>query len=169
MRPLLKAAILTRKTTGRPLNHPGCGATPSDASAGSTCFIVGEARRADVIWSEGDFKALCEHMLNDNPPDYFLSAWIDKASAQARFSKAPQWSRADKRASWAWDTITGKGQESKRLSAFIPRIAEKESRWAAVDFDAHDRGARASAEKVVESLPVTTGTTATLPYPLRVW
>ena len=52
------------------------------------CFIVGEAKRADVIWSEGDFKALCEHMLNDNPPDHFLSAWTDKASAQPRFAKA---------------------------------------------------------------------------------
>jgi hypothetical protein len=31
------------------------------------CFIVGEAKRADVIWSEGDFEALCEHMLNENP------------------------------------------------------------------------------------------------------
>ena len=34
-------------------------------------FIVGEGERADVIWSEGDFLALCEHMLNENPPDHF--------------------------------------------------------------------------------------------------
>jgi len=101
------------------------------------CFIVGEAKRADVIWSEGDFKALCEHMLNDNPPDYFLSAWIDKASAQARFAKAPRWSRADKRTSWAWDTITGKTKVQTAIG-FYPSNAEHKSRWAAIDFDAHN-------------------------------
>ena len=101
------------------------------------CFIVGEAKRADVIWSEGDFKALCEHMLNENPPDYFLSAWIDKASAQARFAKAPRWSRADKRASWAWATITGKAKVQTSIG-FYPSNAEQKSRWAAIDFDAHN-------------------------------
>jgi hypothetical protein len=101
------------------------------------CFIVGEAKRADVIWSEGDFLALCEHMLNDNPPDYFLSAWIDKTSGRARFAKAPRRSRADKRASWAWATITGKAK-SKTAIGFYPSNQEKKSRWAAIDFDAHN-------------------------------
>src|SRR5882762_4124829 len=48
----------------------------------NNCYIVGEAKRADVIWSEGDFKALCEHMLNENPLSHFLNVWID-ASGQA--------------------------------------------------------------------------------------
>ena len=90
-----------------------------------------------MIWSEGDFLALCEHMLNDNPLDHFLSAWIDKASAQARFAKAKPGSRADKRASWAWATITGKAKVQTAIG-FYPSNAEKESRWAAVDFDAHN-------------------------------
>ena len=101
------------------------------------CFIVGGAKRADVIWSEGDFKALCEHMLNDNPPDYFLSAWIDKASAQPRFAKAQRWSRADKRASWAWATITGKAKVQTAVG-FYPSNVEQKSRWSAIDFDAHN-------------------------------
>jgi hypothetical protein len=42
----------------------------------NNCYIVGEAKRADVIWSEGDFKALCEHMLNENPMSHFLNVWI---------------------------------------------------------------------------------------------
>src|SRR5438045_2229994 len=75
-------------------------------------------------------------MLNYNPPDYFLSAWIDEASAQARFAKAPQRSRADKRASWAWTTITGKAK-AKTAIGFYPSNPEKKSRWAAIDFDAH--------------------------------
>jgi hypothetical protein len=101
------------------------------------CFIVGEGKRADVIWSEGDFKALCEHMLNENPPDYFLSAWIDEASGQARFAKAPRWSRADKRSSWSWATITGKAK-TKTAIGFYPSNPDKKSRWAAIDFDAHN-------------------------------
>jgi hypothetical protein len=104
----------------------------------NNCFVVGEAKRADVIWSEGDFRALCEHMLNDNPPDYFLAAWIDKASGQARFAKAPpRRSRADKRASWAWATITGKAKAQTSIG-FYPTNAADQSRWAAIDFDAHN-------------------------------
>ena len=101
------------------------------------CFIVGEAKRADVIWSEGDFLALCEHMLNDNPPEHFLSVWIDQPSGQARFAKAGRSYRADKRASWAWTTITGKAKVQTSIG-FYPSNAERRSRWAAIDFDAHN-------------------------------
>ena len=51
------------------------------------CFIVGEAKRADVIWSEGDFLALCEHMFNENLPNHFLAVWIDK-NGKPRWAKA---------------------------------------------------------------------------------
>jgi hypothetical protein len=101
------------------------------------CFIVGEAKRADVIWSEGDFLALCEHMLNDNPPEHFLSVWIDQVSGQARFAKAGRSYRADKRSSWAWTTITGKAKVQTSIG-FYPSNAERKSRWAAIDFDAHN-------------------------------
>ena len=114
------------------------------------CFIVGGAKRADVIWSEGDFKALCEHMLNDNPPDYFLSAWIDKASAQPRFAKAQRWSRADKRASWAWATITGKAKVQTAVG-FYPSNAEQKSRWAAIDFDAHNGEHEQARKRALEA------------------
>jgi hypothetical protein len=101
------------------------------------CFIVGEGKRADVIWSEGEFLALCEHMLNDNPPNHFLTAWVDEGTGQARFAKAPIRCRADKRASWAWSTITGKAK-AKTVIGFYPSNPEKKSRWAAIDFDAHN-------------------------------
>jgi hypothetical protein len=100
------------------------------------CFVAGEAKRADVIWSEGDFLALCEHMLNDNPLEHFLAVWIDKANGQARFTKASR-TRADKRASWAWATITGKANPPTSIG-FYPKNAKGQSRWAAIDFDAHN-------------------------------
>jgi hypothetical protein len=99
-------------------------------------FIVGEGERADVIWSEGDFLALCEHMLNENPPDQFLAVWIDK-SGEPRWAKAPSRSRADKRAAWAWNTITGKANVQTSIG-FYPTNDKKESRWGAIDFDAHN-------------------------------
>jgi hypothetical protein len=101
------------------------------------CLIVGKPKRADLIWSQGDFLALCEHMMNDNPLNYFLLAWLDAASRQARFAKAPPHSRAHKRASWAWATITGKAK-AKTAIGFYPSNSEKKSRWAAIDFDAHN-------------------------------
>ena len=102
----------------------------------NNCYIVGEAKRADVIWSEGDFKALCEHMLNENPLSHFLNVWID-AKGQARFTKAPLSHRADRRASWAWGTITGKAKGQTGIG-FYPSNPEGQSRWAALDFDAHN-------------------------------
>ena len=57
-------------------------------------FSISQAKRADLIWSEGDFLCLCEHMLNDNPLSHFLNVWRDK-NGQARFTKAPHCRRAD--------------------------------------------------------------------------
>jgi hypothetical protein len=134
MKPLLENRCLYPQNKGTALKLSSPERLPTLANR---CFIVGEGKRADVIWSEGEFLALCEHMLNDNPPHYFLSAWIDKAGGQARFAKAPCQSRADKRASWAWSTITGKAK-AKTAIGFYPSNPEKKSRWAAIDFDAHN-------------------------------
>src|SRR5262249_9359889 len=99
------------------------------------CYIVGDAKRADVVWSEGDFLALCEHMLNGNPLTHFLAGWIDKETGEARFAKATR-CRADRRARWAWATITGKARV-KTTIGFYPSNPEGKSCWAAIDFDAH--------------------------------
>jgi len=103
------------------------------------CFIVGEgeAKRANVIWTEDDFRALCEHLLNDNPPNRFLSVWMDKGSGEPRFAKAPIRSRADKRAGWAWHSITGKAKVQTSIG-FYPKNDNNQSRWGAIDFDAHN-------------------------------
>jgi hypothetical protein len=110
----------------------------------NNCYIVGQARRADVVWSEGDFLALCEHMLNGNPLTHFLTAWTDKKTGQARFAKATR-CRADKRASWAWASITEK-TNVRTAVGFYPSNPEGKSRWAAIDFDAHN-GERDQARK----------------------
>ena len=99
-------------------------------------FSISQAKRADLIWSEGDFLCLCEHMLNDNPLSHFLNVWRDK-NGQARFTKAPLCRRADKHASWAWATIIEKAKARTGIG-FYPSNREKKSCWAALDFDAHN-------------------------------
>ena len=98
-------------------------------------FVVGEGQRADVIWTEGDFKALCGLMLNENPPNHFLRAWIDKAG-KPKFAKALTRHNADWYAGWAWDTTIGKAKVQTSIG-FYPSNEKKESRWGAIDFDAH--------------------------------
>jgi hypothetical protein len=87
------------------------------------CFIVGEAKRADVIWSEGDFLAICEHMLNENPPNHFLSAWIDRKNGEPRFAKADFRLSARKRASRAFNTITEKAAKAEPPLGFTRQTA----------------------------------------------
>ena len=120
--------------SGKTLQLPTAARLPTLANP---CLIVGEAKRADVIWSKGDFLGLCEHMLNENPSNHFLRAWIDKTSQGPRFSKAPIHSRVDKHAGWAWNTTTGRAKVQTSIG-FYPSNREGKSRWGAIDFDAHN-------------------------------
>ena len=99
------------------------------------CVLVGHACKADVVFTAQQFFALCIHMLNDNPPNFFLKPYRDK-EGKPRFSKSfkPDF---EKRTRWAWDTITGKAKLLASIG-FYPTNAEKKSRWAGMDFDAHD-------------------------------
>ena len=107
MNALLEGGCLNPQNNGTTLKLPD--AVHRLPTLANNCYLVGEAKRADIIWTEGDFLALCEHMLNDNPPEHFLSVWIDKESREPQFKKPSFRYRADKRARWAWATVTGKG------------------------------------------------------------
>ena len=102
----------------------------------TNCVLVGHAQKADVVWTRDDFLALCEHMMNCNDRNFFLIPYR-KEDGTAHFAKAKT-ARADRRASWAWDTITGRAKNPASIG-FFPRNAESESRWAAMDFDGSDR------------------------------
>ena len=101
------------------------------------CVLVGHAKRADVIWTPRQWFEMCIHMMNDNPSNFFLMPYRD-ADGTPRFKKA---FRADveKRMGWAWDTITGTAKPERPGSiGFYPTNAQRQSRWAAMDFDMHD-------------------------------
>jgi hypothetical protein len=74
-------------------------------------------------------------MMNENAADFFLMPYRDKAD-QPRFSKAKR-PDAVKRIKWSWDTITGKAKFPASVASY-PTNAKRESRWAALDVDAHD-------------------------------
>jgi hypothetical protein len=98
------------------------------------CVIVGHAQKADVIFTPRQWFALCIHMLNENPVNFFLMPYLK--DGKAKFAKAYN-ARADERIPWAWDTIKGKAKSPASIG-FYPTNGHKQSRWAAMDFDSHD-------------------------------
>jgi hypothetical protein len=97
--------------------------------------LVGHAKKADLIWSREDFFGICEHTRNGNEPNFFMMAYRDKTGAP-RFVKAKT-ARADRRAAWAWDTITGQAKSPASIG-FYPRNEKGETQWGCMDVDAHD-------------------------------
>jgi len=97
--------------------------------------LVGHAKKADLIWSREDFFAICEHMRNGNEPNFFMIPYRDETGIP-RFVKAKR-ERADRRAAWAWDTITGQAKKPASIG-FYPRNEKSETRWGCMDIDAHD-------------------------------
>jgi hypothetical protein len=77
---------------------------PALPTLATNCALVGHAQKADVVWTRNDFLALCEHMMNGNERNFFLIPYR-KEDGTAHFAKAKT-ARADRRASWAWDTKT---------------------------------------------------------------
>src|SRR5262245_54414811 len=99
------------------------------------CVLIGHAQKADVVFTPPQWFALCIHMMNKNPSNFFLMPYQDK-SGKAKFAKAFRVD-VEKRMQWAWDTITGRA-ESPASIGFYPTNNQRQSRWGAMDFDIHD-------------------------------
>jgi hypothetical protein len=105
--------------------------------------LIGEGQPADRVWTREEYLLLCHHMRNNNPPNEFLHVYCDSNGAP-RFVKAKS-PDVEKRITWAWDTITRRATHKVAIG-FYPWNCQGESRWAAIDFDAHDGdAARAKA------------------------
>ena len=103
-----------------------------------TAVLIGEGSRADRIWTRDQFVRLCDLMRNGNPVDEFLHVYCD-TKGSPRFAKAKS-RDVEKRITWAWDAITGRAEHKVGIG-FYPWNAHGQSRWAAIDFDAHNGGA----------------------------
>ena len=99
------------------------------------CVLIGHAEKADVIFTPRQWFAMCAHMMNNNPANFFLMPYRNKGG-KPKFAKAYN-ANADDRIQWAWDTITGKAKAPASIG-FYPTNAQRHSRWAAMDFDIHD-------------------------------
>lgn len=99
------------------------------------CVIVGHAEKADVIFTPPQYFALCAHMHNENPDNFFLMPYRDK-DGKAKFARAYH-AKVQERVAWAWNTIAGQATSPGSIG-FYPTNKRKETRWGAMDFDAHD-------------------------------
>jgi len=98
-------------------------------------ILIGEGSRADRIWTRDQFIQLCKIMRNGNDPTEFLHVYCGPEGT-ARFVKARS-PDVEKRITWTWDTITGKAKHPVAIG-FYQWNPQGWSRWAAIDFDAHD-------------------------------
>ena len=114
-----------------------------------SAILVGEGQPADHVWTREQFLRLCNLMRNDNPPDEFLHVYRDSKGV-ARFVKARS-AKADGRITWAWDTITGRAKY-KVAVGFYPWNHRGESRWGAMDFDAHDGNVKRAKALAITAL-----------------
>jgi hypothetical protein len=59
------------------------------------CVLVGHAQRADLVFTPRQYFDMCSHMMNDNPPNFFLNIYRDKAG-KPRLTAC----------GWTWDCIS---------------------------------------------------------------
>jgi hypothetical protein len=98
------------------------------------CITYRDGVTVDVAWTKYRFGEVCWMLLNGNDYKFFLSVYQD-SQGTAKFAKN-KLARADKRGEWAWNTITGKAKTPTGIG-FYPTNVNGESRWGALDFDAH--------------------------------
>jgi hypothetical protein len=123
----------------------------SDAFA-PNCALIGEGQLADRIWTKPQFLELCSLMHNDNPSKCdFLLAYRDD-QGRAKFARAKRVEML-RRASWAWETIGGKSKHKVGIG-FYPASNESQTRWGAMDFDAHDGQAERARRFAIAAIDV---------------
>lgn len=99
-------------------------------TAGSDAYF-----KADCVWTKDQFRAICDHMMNGNPPSDFLQVYQDE-QGKPRFARAKA-PKLKNRIDWSWGTITGSARSPVGIG-FYPSNKDGMTRWGAMDFDAHD-------------------------------
>lgn len=91
---------------------------------------------AFVVWTKAQYLALLDLLQNNNGPYDFLMCYRAE-DGQPRFSRSKR-KTIEQYGPWAWKSITPNAREEKVAVGFYPSNAQGMSRWAAIDFDAHD-------------------------------
>ena len=130
------------------------------------CFIVGEAKRADVIWSEGDFTP-CASTCSTITHRSFLVGMDRQSKRRSRNSKRPVFD-IGRTSARGWRGLPSPEKpQSRGLSAFIPRIQRRSpgGLQLILMLTTESSSKRGNGRR---SFLVVTATSAALPYPLRV-
>jgi hypothetical protein len=101
------------------------------------CLFSGQPRKAHAVWRRDEWHRLAFHLHNDNGERRFVLGFTDAKGAHYVRSKRKTVRQA---VPWAWNSITGR---AKSPVALVPYSTNErgESRWGALDFDAHDADA----------------------------
>jgi hypothetical protein len=116
-----------------------------------SAVLIGEGQPADRFWTREQYLLLCDYMRNGNAPDEFLRVYCDSEDAP-QFVKSKS-AKVEQIITWSWDTIIGRAKH-KVAVGFYPWNHRGESRWAAMDFDAHDGGAVRAQALAVGALQI---------------
>jgi hypothetical protein len=119
----------------RPAKRLRLRAQPTGTGANPLAALSWQPQRADAVWTQGEFSALCEHLNNGNGTTHFVMGFRDKDGCKKYVrSKRLPLARA---ISWSWQSISG---SPKSRLAFVPYSTNdrQQSRWGGLDFDAHN-------------------------------
>jgi hypothetical protein len=121
----------------RPAKRLRLRAQSADTGANPLSFLSWQPKRADAVWTQSEWTALCEHLHNGNDAQHFVMGFRDKDGCK-KYVRSKKW-RVDRAISWSWQSIAG---APKSRLAFVPYSvnAQQQSRWGGMDFDAHQPG-----------------------------
>ena len=127
------------------------------------CVIVGHARKADVVFTPRQFFAICAHMMNENPANFFLMPYRDKERPTEVCESVQSGCRRS--GSRGLGTQSPAKRKSPASIGFYPTNAERKSRWAGDRLRRARRQPGARARPCAESVrhPVSAATTFCVP------
>jgi hypothetical protein len=114
---------------------PNCPEAEAGAGAAQDGALLNtQGRTANIEWTRSEWTSICEHLNNENGDCRFVMGFRKHGLKQYVRSRHVPMKRA---ISWAWSSICG---NTKTPMAFAPYSSNnrKQSRWGALDFDAHD-------------------------------
>ena len=96
-----------------------------------------QPKRANEVFSQIEWTALCEHLHNGNDTTHFVMGFRNKDECK-KYVRSKNLS-VGRAISWSWSSIAG---SPKSRLAFVPYSvnSQQQSRWGGMDFDAHKPG-----------------------------